>query len=476
MIKNICCIGAGYVGGPTMAVIAYHCPEIDIHIVDSNKERIDLWNSDNLDNIPVKEPGLSEIISKVRGKNLFFTNEVDKYIDLCEMIFIAVNTPTKTSGEGKGMAADLKNIINCAKQISLASKSDKIIVEKSTLPVRTAEKLKEILEINKKEKINFEIISNPEFLAEGTAIKDLFKSDRVLIGAEQTQSGKIAQNKLIDIYKKWIPEEKIIKTNVWSSELSKLSSNAMLAQRISSINSLSALAEKSGAKVDELSIAIGKDHRIGNKFLQASVGFGGSCFQKDILNLVYISKQYGLDIVADYWLNVVKINDYQRDRFSQIIISNLKNVKSKTVSILGWAFKKDTNDSRESSSISVTSNLLINGLNVKIYDPLVKKEQVFQDLSIFLEFKNVHQDGISEILERVNVYNNLNDCINESDAIAILTEWDEFLNINWRKLSKSQHIEKKPKIFDGRCIINHELVSSLGYSIYQIGNGNNIIN
>ena len=282
MIKNICCIGAGYVGGPTMAVIAYHCPEIDIHIVDSNKERIDLWNSDNLDNIPVKEPGLSEIISKVRGKNLFFTNEVDKYIDVCEMIFIAVNTPTKTSGEGKGMAADLKNIINCAKQISLASKSDKIIVEKSTLPVRTAEKLKEILENNKKEKINFEIISNPEFLAEGTAIQDLFKSDRVLIGAEQTESGKIAQNKLIDIYKKWIPEDKIIKTNVWSSELSKLASNAMLAQRISSINSLSALAEKSGAKIDELSKAIGKDHRIGNKFLNASVGFGGSCFQKDL--------------------------------------------------------------------------------------------------------------------------------------------------------------------------------------------------
>ena len=476
MIKKICCIGAGYVGGPTMAVIAYHCPEIDIHIVDSNKERIDLWNSDNLDNIPVKEPGLPEIISKVRGKNLFFTNEVDKYIDLCEMIFIAVNTPTKTSGEGKGMAADLKNIINCAKQISLASKSDKIIVEKSTLPVRTAEKLKEILENNKKEKINFEIISNPEFLAEGTAIQDLFKSDRVLIGAEQTESGKIAQNKLIDIYKKWIPEDKIIKTNVWSSELSKLASNAMLAQRISSINSLSALAEKSGAKIDELSMAIGKDHRIGNKFLNASVGFGGSCFQKDILNLVYISRQYGLDEVADYWHNVVKINEFQKDRFSQIIIRNIKTSSNQIVSVLGWAFKKDTNDSRESSSISVTSNLLLKGLNVKVYDPLIKINQIYQDITTYLEFKNINQKNISKLLQKLTVNDNLNHCLIETDAIAFLTEWDIFLDIEWSKFSKNQHNKSKPKIFDGRGIINQKHVSSLGYQIYQIGNGDNTIN
>ncbi|MDA9276246.1 nucleotide sugar dehydrogenase [Flavobacteriaceae bacterium] len=476
MIKKICCIGAGYVGGPTMAVIAYYCPEIDIHIVDSNKERIDLWNSDNLDNIPVKEPGLPEIISKVRGKNLFFTNEVDKYIDLCEMIFIAVNTPTKTSGEGKGMAADLKNIINCAKQISLASKSDKIIVEKSTLPVRTAEKIKEILENNKKEKINFEIISNPEFLAEGTAIQDLFKSDRVLIGAEQTESGKIAQNKLIDIYKKWIPEDKIIKTNVWSSELSKLASNAMLAQRISSINSLSALAEKSGAKIDELSMAIGKDHRIGNKFLNASVGFGGSCFQKDILNLVYISRQYGLDEVADYWHNVVKINEFQKDRFSQIIIRNIKTSSNQIVSVLGWAFKKDTNDSRESSSISVTSNLLLKGLNVKVYDPLIKINQIYQDITTYLEFKNINQKNISKLLQKLTVNDNLNHCLIETDAIAFLTEWDIFLDIEWSKFSKNQHNKSKPKIFDGRGIINQKHVSSLGYQIYQIGNGDNTIN
>lgn len=476
MIKKICCIGAGYVGGPTMAVIAYHWPEIDIHIVDSNKERIDLWNSDNLDNIPVKEPGLSKIISKVRGRNLFFSNEVDKYIDLCEMIFIAVNTPTKTSGEGKGMAADLKNIINCAKQVSLASKSDKIIVEKSTLPVRTAEKLKEILKKNKNEKINFEIISNPEFLAEGTAIQDLFKSDRVLIGAEQTESGKIAQNKLIDIYKKWIPEDKIIKTNVWSSELSKLASNAMLAQRISSINSLSALAEKSGAKIDELSMAIGKDHRIGDKFLKASVGFGGSCFQKDILNLVYISRQYGLNEVADYWHNVVKINEFQKDRFSQIIIRNIETSSNQIVSVLGWAFKKDTNDSRESSSISVTSNLLLKGLTVKVYDPLIKLNQIYQDITTYLEFKNINQKNISKLLQKLTVNDNLNHCLIETDAIAFLTEWDIFLNIEWSKFSKNQHDKSKPKIFDGRGIINQKHVSSLGYQIYQIGNGDNTIN
>lgn len=476
MIKKICCIGAGYVGGPTMAVIAYHWPEIDIHIVDSNKERIDLWNSDNLDNIPVKEPGLSKIISKVRGRNLFFSNEVDKYIDLCEMIFIAVNTPTKTSGEGKGMAADLKNIINCAKQVSLASKSDKIIVEKSTLPVRTAEKLKEILKKNKNEKINFEIISNPEFLAEGTAIQDLFKSDRVLIGAEQTESGKIAQNKLIDIYKKWIPEDKIIKTNVWSSELSKLASNAMLAQRISSINSLSALAEKSGAKIDELSNAIGKDHRIGDKFLKASVGFGGSCFQKDILNLVYISRQYGLDEVSDYWHNVVKINEFQKDRFSKIIIRNIEPSSNQIVSVLGWAFKKNTNDSRESSSISVTSNLLLKGLTVKVYDPLIKLNQIYQDITTYLEFKNINQKNISKLLQKLTVCDNLNHCLIETDAIAFLTEWDIFLNIEWSKFSKNQHNKSKPKIFDGRGIINQKHVSSLGYQIYQIGNGDNTIN
>ena len=281
---------------------------------------------------------------------------------------------------------------------------------------------------------------------------------------------------MIDIYKKWIPEDKIIKTNVWSSELSKLASNAMLAQRISSINSLSALAEKSGAKIDELSMAIGKDHRIGNKFLNASVGFGGSCFQKDILNLVYISRQYGLDEVADYWHNVVKINEFQKDRFSQIIIRNIKTSSNQIVSVLGWAFKKDTNDSRESSSISVTSNLLLKGLNVKVYDPLIKINQIYQDITTYLEFKNINQKNISKLLQKLTVNDNLNHCLIETDAIAFLTEWDIFLDIEWSKFSKNQHNKSKPKIFDGRGIINQKHVSSLGYQIYQIGNGDNTIN
>ena len=329
-IKNICCIGAGYVGGPTMAVIALKCPNISVTLVDSNHAKIDSWNGP-LDQLPIFEPGLAEIIKKVRGKNLFFSKDVAANIKKAEMIFMAVNTPTKTEGEGAGMAADLSHVIQCSKDIAKYSTSDKIIVEKSTLPVKTAEKIKEILSLTNK-KINFEILSNPEFLAEGTAIQDLFKSDRVLIGGDETLKGQKAIDTLVEIYSNWIPKKKILITNVWSSELSKLASNAMLAQRISSINSFSAICEKTGANIKELSKAIGMDHRIGPHFLRASVGFGGSCFQKDILNLVYISKSLGLNEVAEYWHQVVKINDYQKNRFTQKIIDsfggNLKSKKS----------------------------------------------------------------------------------------------------------------------------------------------------
>ena len=353
MKKNlkICCIGAGFVGGPTMAVIALKCPEIKITVVDINKDKIDLWNG-NINKLPVYEPGLSEIIEKVRDVNLFFSTDIDNAINDSEIIFMAVNTPTKSSGEGKGYAADLTYVINSAKQIAKASKSDKIIIEKSTLPVRTAEKIKEILDANKTEGVNYEVLSNPEFLAEGTAIRDLFKSDRVLIGGESTKSGKRATNLLFNIYNQWIPKEKILMTNVWSSELSKLVSNAMLAQRISSINSISALCEETGADIEEVAKAVGMDTRIGNKFLKSSIGFGGSCFKKDILNLVYISRYYGLNEVADYWESVVKINNYQTKRIGDKIIKALDSEKNNNVvAILGWAFKKDTNDSRESASI-----------------------------------------------------------------------------------------------------------------------------
>jgi UDPglucose 6-dehydrogenase len=313
-IKNICCIGAGYVGGPTMAIIAQKCPNIKVTVVDLNETRINAWNDSNAENIPIYEPGLSDIVAQTRNKNLFFSTEVEKAIDLADIIFISVNTPTKTYGEGKGMAADLKYIELCARQIAQVSKSDKIIVEKSTLPVRTAEALKSILD-STGNGVKFQILSNPEFLAEGTAVADLLNPDRVLIGGENSQEGKTAMEALVNVYANWVPRERILTTNVWSSELSKLTANAFLAQRVSSINAMSELCEKTGANVNEVSRAIGMDKRIGNKFLQSSVGFGGSCFQKDILNLVYIAKSYGLNEVADYWEQVIIMNDYQKKTF-----------------------------------------------------------------------------------------------------------------------------------------------------------------
>ena len=446
MIKSICCIGAGYVGGPTMAVIAEKCQDIKITLVDSNTDKIAAWNGP-LDKLPVYEPGLKEIVKNVRDKNLFFSNEIDKNIHESEMIFIAVNTPTKTEGEGAGMAADLKYVIACAKQIAKASNSDKIVVEKSTLPVRTAEKLKEILHDEGKAGVNFEILSNPEFLAEGTAIKDLYKSDRVLIGGDETRTGKIAVNKLVNIYERWIPRSKILTTNVWSSELSKLASNAMLAQRISSINSLSALCELTGAKTYELSKAIGMDKRIGSHFLSPSPGFGGSCFQKDILNLVYLCKFYGLNEVAEYWHQVVKINDYQRIRISGIIQNYVKESKlKKVVSILGWSFKKDTNDSRESSSIFICYDLIKSGFKLNIYDPKIKSKKIQDDLvALNLDRNNVDN---KYLLSKISVSSNLEEAVLTNNPCVILTEWDEFKEIFT--------INKNSKVLDFRNIIKND--------------------
>jgi UDPglucose 6-dehydrogenase len=448
-IKNICCIGAGYVGGPTMAVIALKCPHINVTVVDINEDRINKWNG-SLDQLPVYEPGLSDVVNQVRNKNLFFSTDIDAAINESEMIFMAVNTPTKTEGEGAGMAADLRYFEASAKHIAKVSKTNKIVVEKSTLPVRTAEKIKEIL-LTENDQVHFEILSNPEFLAEGTAIEDLFKSDRVLIGGDETKSGTKAVQALVNIYANWIPKEKILTTNVWSSELAKLASNAMLAQRISSINSLSALCEKTGAKIAELSKAIGMDHRIGPHFLKASVGFGGSCFQKDILNLVYLCKHYGLDEVAEYWHQVVKINDYQKNRFSDIIIKYIQNNKlEKKIGILGWAFKKDTNDSRESASIDVSYNLLKEGYTLYIYDPMVTAENIKNDIH-----NKLHQNeiNINQDLEKIFIFDNLQNVINNSSTITILTEWDEFKSINTEK-----------KIFDGRNIISQK-----NTNIFSIG-------
>ena len=447
-----------------MAVIAAKCPEIKVTVVDKSEEKIRMWNSKNLNEIPVFEPGLKEILSEVRNKNLFFSSDIKSSVDESEMIFIAVNTPTKTSGKGKGMAADLSNVISTAREIAKFSKSDKIIVEKSTLPVRTAEKIKEILSLTNK-RVKFEILSNPEFLAEGTAIKDLFKSDRVLIGGDDTKSGRNAVKCLTEIYEKWIPQSKILKTSVWSSELSKLAANAMLAQRISSINSLSALCEKTGANIKEISKAIGMDKRIGSEFLNASVGFGGSCFQKDILNLVYLSRHYGLNDVADFWHQVVKINDYQKNRFAENIKQFLNNdIKNKKISILGWAFKKNTNDSRESASIEVTSILLQNGAYVDIFDPMVSSDKITSDLTNLWSKLNISKTLRDQMFSKITIRDNHIDAIENSSLTAILTEWDEFKSYEWESITKK--MISPSIVYDGRAFMS-DLNTKINY--YSIG-------
>ena len=465
-VKNIACIGAGFVGGPTMAVIALKCPEVRVTVLDSNEHKINLWNN-SVDKLPVYEPGLSEIIAEVRGKNLFFSTDIKNTIDQAEMIFMAVNTPTKTEGEGKGYAADLSNIEKCAREISKYSNSDKIVIEKSTLPVRTAEKVKEILNQSNK-KNHFEVLSNPEFLAEGTAINDLFKSDRVIIGGDNTKSGRVAIEKLKKIYQRWIPSNKILITNVWSSELSKLVSNAMLAQRISSINSISSICETTGADIIEISKAVGMDKRIGPEFLKPSIGFGGSCFKKDILNLVYIARTYGLNDVADYWESVIQINKFQTDRVSDKIEEFLNgDLSKKTISILGWAFKKNTNDSRESASIQVALNILIKGGSIKIYDPMVSIEKIYIDINTGLQNKNFSTLKINKLMSKVKAHKGKYNAIKESNFLIVCTEWDEFKTMDWDEIYQ---LMKDPKtIIDGRNILNKEDLIKRGFKIYSIG-------
>ena len=460
-INKICCIGAGYVGGPTMSMIALKNPEITVKVVDINKERIDLWNSKDLSKLPIYEPGLKEIISIARDRNLFFSTNVDEAILESEMIFISVNTPTKTYGSGKGMAADLKYVELCARQIANVAISDKIIVEKSTLPVKTAAAIKDILD-NTSNSLNFEILSNPEFLAEGTAISDLQKPDRVLIGGQQTTEGKLAINKLVNIYSSWVDPTKILTTNLWSSELSKLSANAFLAQRISSINSLSELCEKTGADIDEVAKAVGTDSRIGPKFLKSSVGFGGSCFQKDILNLVYICESLGLNEVASYWKQVIKINDHQKSRFAKNILKNLYNtVAGKKITFFGWAFKKDTNDTRESASIYIADMLIDEEALVSVYDPKVSSKQIYLDLNNL----NSRKPSLNE--EMVRVEKDPYVAANNSHAIAILTEWDEFKEYDWNKIF--QKMKKPAFVFDGRNLLDKEILESIGFIYKGLG-------
>jgi UDPglucose 6-dehydrogenase len=460
MIKTITCIGAGYVGGPTMAVMALKNPDIKFHIVDINQARIDAWMSDVL---PIYEPGLDEVVRQTRGKNLFFSTDVKGAIAEADMIFISVNTPTKKYGVGKGRAADLKFVELCARQIAEYSDVDKIVVEKSTLPVRTAEAIRTILDSTAGGP-KFQVLSNPEFLAEGTAIQDLMAPDRVLIGGDQSEAGKAAIQALVNVYNAWVPRERIITTNVWSSELSKLTANAFLAQRISSINAISALCEATGADVEEVAYAIGTDSRIGPKFLKSSVGFGGSCFQKDILNLVYLCDYFGLPEVARYWESVVTMNDYQKTRFGSKIISTLFNtVAGKKIAFLGWAFKKDTNDTRESASIYVADQLLQDEANISVYDPQVESARMYMDLEE-LESRPMEQNK-ARLAKAADAY----EACNDAHAIAVLTEWDEFKTLDWERIYR---VMKKPAfVFDGRLILDRAALSAIGFEVYSIGKG-----
>jgi UDPglucose 6-dehydrogenase len=456
--KNICCIGAGYVGGPTMAMIAAQCPDIRVTVVDIDAARIDAWNSDQL---PVYEPGLLEVVRAARGRNLFFSTDIDRGICEADIIFVSVNTPTKTYGIGAGSASDLTNVELCARRIAAVANANKIVVEKSTLPVRTAESLKRVLQANANG-YKFDILSNPEFLAEGTAITDLQNPDRVLIGGDDTRSGQHATQELVNIYARWVPHERILTTNLWSSELSKLVSNAMLAQRISSVNALSALCEVTGADVDQVTFAAGKDSRIGSKFLKASVGFGGSCFQKDILNLVYLCRHYGLDEVADYWEQVVSINTWQKGRFVRRMINTMFNtVAGKRIAILGFAFKKDTNDTRESAAIDVCRALLNEKAKLAIYDPQVTSQAILTSLA--------HACGLamSELEKSVVCAEDPYRATDGAHAIAVLTEWDEFKHLDFEFIYRS--MQKPAFVFDGRNILPHALIQTIGFDVQAIG-------
>lgn len=447
--KKILCIGAGYVGGPTMAVIADRCPQYQITVVDLNEKRIAAWNSDEL---PIYEPGLEEVVARCRNRNLFYSTDIPKGIREADIIFVSVNTPTKTFGCGAGRAADLQYLEKTARAIVEYADEGKIVVEKSTLPVRTAQAMSRILHSNPKG-LKFQIISNPEFLAEGTAINDLENPDRVLIGGMETPEGQRAIEEVVAIYANWVPRERIITTNLWSSELTKLVSNALLAQRVSSVNSISALCEKTEANINEVTAAAGRDSRIGAKFLKASIGFGGSCFKKDILNLVYLCGYYGLPEVAEYWEQVVRMNDYQARRFvGNMLAAMFNTVADKKIAILGFAFKANTGDTRESPAIAVCSQLLEEHARLRIHDP-----KALGNARLDLE------DAGGDISYCEDPY----DAVKGAHAIALLTEWDSFRKLDFRRIYDL--MEKPAFLFDGRNLLDHRKLYEIGFNVYPIG-------
>ncbi len=445
------CIGAGYVGGPTMTVIADKCPHIQVTVVDINQARIDAWNSDSL---PIYEPGLDDVVKRARGRNLFFSTDVASAIKDADIIFVSVNTPTKTFGQGAGKASDLQYWEKTARQILDVSESNKIIVEKSTLPVRTAAAMERILNSNNKG-LHFEVLSNPEFLAEGTAIQDLLNPDRVLIGSHQTESGLAACAEVVSIYANWVPKERILTTNLWSSELTKLTANAFLAQRISSINSISALCERTGADVDEVAYVMGKDSRIGSKFLKASIGFGGSCFKKDILNLVYLCSYYGLPEVAAYWESVVKINEWQTHRFVARMLENMFNtIAGKRIAVFGFAFKANTGDTRESPA-----NLVVRDLLEERALPVVTDPKAIPDA----------KRDLNDVLDKVIFEEDEYQAAKKAHAVVVCTEWQHYSKLDWQRIYDD--MEKPAFVFDGRNILNADTLRQIGFEVVSVGKG-----
>ncbi len=447
--KTILCIGAGYVGGPTMAMIAAKCPRYRVTVVDINHERIAAWNSDDL---PIYEPGLDDLVKATRGRNLFFSTDIEQGIRDNDIIFVSVNTPTKSFGLGAGMAADLQYWEKTARQILEYSESSKIVIEKSTLPVRTALAMERILNC-RENGICFDILSNPEFLAEGTAVRDLENPDRILIGSRQTDRGVQARQILVDIYANWVPKDRIITSNIWSSELSKLVSNAFLAQRISSINAISTLCEKTEADITEVSKAVGMDSRIGSRFLNASVGFGGSCFKKDILNLVYLCRHYGLGEVADYWESVVTLNDYQQERFIRNMLGAMFNtLAGKKICLWGFAFKANTGDTRESPAIFIAKRLLEERAEIVVSDPKALKNA---------------RINLSGIEGKVDFIEDPCRAAEGCHAIALLTEWDLYRTLDFKKIFV--RMEKPAFIFDGRNLLDHRRCFDIGFNVYPVG-------
>jgi len=456
-IRTICCIGAGYVGGPTMAVIADRCPGIQVTVVDLNQARIDAWNDPDLSKLPVYEPGLDAVVGRCRGRNLHFSTAVEPAIAAADMVFLSVNTPTKTKGVGAGQASDLRWIEASARQVAACAQGHTIVVEKSTLPVRTAETVQAILSVAQGDGASsktFAVLSNPEFLAEGTAIPDLEQPDRVLIGGDDPA----AIEALAGVYGQWVPDQRILRTNLWSSELSKLTANAFLAQRISSINSIAALCEATGADVQEVAHAIGADSRIGRKFLKAGPGFGGSCFQKDILNLVYLCGHYGLHEVAAYWQSVVELNGWQQHRIARLVVQRLfGTVTGKRLAMLGFAFKADTNDTREAPAIRICQDLLEEGAQLAIYDPKVPAAQMAEDLGL------AGQEGVWEAVGSPL------EAVAGADAVLILTEWASFAGLDWPQLAAP--MRKPAWLFDARSIADLAAARAAGLNVWRVGMG-----